>query len=102
MKIHFVRPEGDQSDTIAIFLTFGITWILRFGALHPLALIVGIENFAPDQRAYPGRQVIRGRDDAAGRKVSGRILPCVVIGLECSRLGRSLKIGGIRRIHQGV
>jgi hypothetical protein len=56
----------------------------------------------PDQRAHPGGQIIRGGDGASGREGIGRILCRVVIGLERSRLGRSLKIGWIGRIHQSV
>src|ERR1700720_2333226 len=102
VKIHAVRPKGDLGDPIPIFLAERFAWILRVKAVEPLALMVSIEKLAPGQRAHPDGQIIRGGDDASGREGIGRILPRVVIGLEGSRLGRSLKIGGIRRIHQGV
>ncbi len=67
---------------------------------EPLVLVIGIEKLAPDQRAHPDREIIRGRDRASGREGIGRILSRVVIGLEGSRIGSGLKIGGIRRVYE--
>src|SRR5262249_7979473 len=101
VKIHTVRPKGDLGDPIPIFLAEWFGWVLRLKAVEPLALIIGIENFATNQGTHPCDQIVSGRDDATGRRGIGGILSRVVIGLECSRLGRSLKIGGIGGIHQG-
>lgn len=102
MKIQAVGPKRHLSDPIPVFLAERLAWILRFRAVEPLALIVGIENFAADQRPHPGGEIIGGGDDATGRQGIGRILPCVVVGLKRVRPGRSYEIGGIRRIRQGV
>src|SRR6516165_1906558 len=102
VKIHTVWPKGELGDSIRIFLAERVARVLRLRAVEPLPLRVGSEKLAPDQRAYPDGKIICGRDSPSGCEGIGRILPRDVIGLEGSRLGRSLKIGGIRRIHQGV
>src|SRR5438552_4111400 len=53
VEIHAVRPKGDLGDPIPIFLAERLAWVLWLKAVEPLALIVGIEKLAPDQRAYP-------------------------------------------------
>ena len=72
------------------------SWAIFLGS-H---LVIGIEKLAPDQRAHPDREIIRGRDRASGREGIGRILSRVVIGLEGSRIGSGLKIGGISRVYE--
>ena len=102
VEIQTVRSKRHQRYPIPIPLALRRTRILRFRAVEPLALIGGTENLAPDQPAYPGGQIVRGRDDASGGEGIGRILVRGVIGLEGSRLGRNNEIGGIRRIRQGI
>jgi hypothetical protein len=102
MEIDLVRPEGDRGDAVSVVLAFRLAWVLWLGTIQPLALIVGIENLAADERAYPGREVVRGRDDAACGKIRRRVLPRVIVGLERSCLGRRLEIVKIGRIDQGV
>jgi hypothetical protein len=53
VKIHAVRPKCDLGDPIPIFLAERFAWVLRLKAFEPLALIVGIEKLAPDQRVHP-------------------------------------------------
>src|SRR5262245_34327592 len=86
VNIHAVRPKGDLGDPIPILLAARSTWVLRLKAVEPLALIVGIEKLASDQRAHPDGEIIRGGDDVSGGEGIARILPRVIIGLEGSRL----------------
>jgi hypothetical protein len=67
VKIHAVRPKDDLGDPIPIFLAPRFAWVLRLKVVEPLALIVGIEKLAPDQRAHPDGEVTGGRDGTPGR-----------------------------------
>src|SRR5271169_1108779 len=54
VKIDAVRPKGDLRDPIPVFLAERFARVLWLKAVEPLALIVGIEKLAPDQRPHPG------------------------------------------------
>src|SRR5262249_62127494 len=96
MKIQTVGPKRHLSNPIPVFLAERLAWILRFRAVEPSALMVGIENFAADQLPHPGGEIIGGGDDATRRQGIGRILPRVVVWLERAPPGRSYEIGGGR------
>src|SRR6516164_2477723 len=57
VKIQIVEPKRHLSDPIPVFLAERLAWILRFRAVEPSALIVGIENFAADQLQHPGGEI---------------------------------------------
>src|SRR5262249_60464390 len=85
VKIQTVGPKRHLSDPIPVFPAERLAWILRFRAVEPSALIVGIENFAAYQLPHPVGEIIGGGEGTPRRPRTGRGVPCVRVALGRAR-----------------
>src|SRR5204863_6362651 len=84
VKINRLRSPANLADAVPVLLALGLAWQLGLQAVEPLALILGVDDLAADQRLDPYGEIVGGRDHASCRRGVGRVLAGATIGLEDS------------------